>query len=1547
MKRYSYAYEDANGGDGYGVSDSDEEVDGSSDEQVDDFQSMCWQKRFEEALECPDERQRNRLFNEVTKSFVTHAKWCGAVIISEVNLEDSEKSIKPSSFGGVAGGSKYLACGILFKFAQDVELSPFNYLYGGSSADDAAAAKAAGHERKSLSEVLRAGIKGVDVPLVTIIDFLGYRLSAFSTLPIAGQSSLVMGSADGGLNVAMVENNGWEEKACSALSTHLSLAPHKVMEGSSGQLKTIAFPIDIEIHKSLQDAKRLYVIDTARLMPPVAPLAGSSKREVFYKLFRPEFLAWYKDKAILSSDALSRFGQADKSHNAVVKEATRVLYEERIPQVAAEMQQALPANVMRFLQHRGVNLRFMGRVRGLVSNEALRRSLLEEMCSRVVQKRLFKTWRTGSSRVSPVTMVVEVVNCVLNGSCHSWMVAELRAKYGDTAITQEEAVDPLSLMDSAQRWNVVRNLHRLAGVSLDLEEGTSAITESDVTLEPRVKGMAAVSMFTAEAYRLEAKHASSTKKQQLLKKATLLLEEELVSYPHDPMLHLRMMRILSKTEGTCLIDTSKSLKQKVRFGEATLFVGRSTMRHYYTALANFDVEDAVFSWAKAFRHLSVDASTLSWPLLGKEKGEKKMAAARSRLEDDVYLVLGIVRTLQDCESCLHVRNYLRPLIVGILEGQMKQTVPLRVAFSLGVLLEEHDSLKVFFSRSTQLDVSSLGASEQGDDWYGSIRHFWPSAVNLTDVRFRNTHVSSAELGLALAQIPNLTHLSLERCYQISQDVLEKCTTTCHSWEIIACPGFDHVTCHKNIRKLLVKNCPHFSLESSTLSPCLETLILRKCQAISRETLKALPQSLTHLVCVLFDYESVVDIPAAAAANLTQLELDFVSDKSFPDVRFPVMPALEVLRICRVVTVHALNALLLSSPKLSKLSLYSCSDVREPLVELKNAKSLRHVDFRNCNILDESIAGIELETLICLSCANVTISPKFLPNKLKQVKCFAPQIEFLQGLFNLHTLELTSTPSMSDSVWENLWKSVGLNLDTLALRSIEDCTDSRLARVLQLCPKLKSCELESLPQVSGNNIGIGCKLSLTRLVIKSCLTDDQGLNGLLSKQHELTHLSLLYSPCPSISVLAKHCEKLEHLKIVLVDSGQFKSEEVLPWFPKMQNLVSLHLALHMNLALFISSCIPSMPRLTKVSLVGVYATEQLFSNLSKSATLGQLSLQKISVASSCASQLKDSRLVRVMFSLEPSQLESVENIFASYRCIKVVELIHSSTGEILPSKLGLRNHENALILEKDPIQCTKMVHKLLQRNSDTVDKDKWGFMICYADTFGISNMVNLRSKGVWNIICGVPKGITVHDELSFFGSLRLELDASDGIFWVDIDESEMDKFRADIERIAPKIDVAVLVWPFTRMGSQLFESVALTKLQDRAVVDNALRELYIVVAQITGALHDLLLKSNGPRVAYLGNGLQSISLITSASRYDVRAAEVARYALCATFALEMKQVKGIVSCVAIGPFAAGLRLTDDITPKAIASRRLIDTLFALTEEHNGKVVSFAGLKVIPP
>ena len=82
---------------------------------------------------------KHQRISQVANNFVHTARIHATTIISELFLPDAMKSIKSSQMGGMAGGTKFLASGILFKLATD------EYgLYDGFEG----AMKVAGHDLK-------------------------------------------------------------------------------------------------------------------------------------------------------------------------------------------------------------------------------------------------------------------------------------------------------------------------------------------------------------------------------------------------------------------------------------------------------------------------------------------------------------------------------------------------------------------------------------------------------------------------------------------------------------------------------------------------------------------------------------------------------------------------------------------------------------------------------------------------------------------------------------------------------------------------------------------------------------------------------------------------------------------------------------------------------------------------------------------------------------------------------------------------------------------------------------------------------------------------------------------------------------------------------------------------------------------------------------------------------------------------------------------------------------------------------------------------------
>jgi Clustered mitochondria len=170
-------------------------------------------------------------FNYVARTY-------GKIIILE--RYSPAKTIRPVNLGGVGGGEKFVAAGILFKFAVD------KYgLYG----DDAFSAKAAGNELKGLLSYYQARVPEIHVPLMTLVDFRGFRLVAQCIAPV---QNLLYGSDDGGMTVFADDPtlNGAMELAAKRIGLkghNAGIAP--VEKGAVNQRKFLYGPTDIEGHR--------------------------------------------------------------------------------------------------------------------------------------------------------------------------------------------------------------------------------------------------------------------------------------------------------------------------------------------------------------------------------------------------------------------------------------------------------------------------------------------------------------------------------------------------------------------------------------------------------------------------------------------------------------------------------------------------------------------------------------------------------------------------------------------------------------------------------------------------------------------------------------------------------------------------------------------------------------------------------------------------------------------------------------------------------------------------------------------------------------------------------------------------------------------------------------------------------------------------------------------------------------------------------------------------------------------------------------------------
>ena len=173
------------------------------------------------------------------------------------------------------------------------------------------------------------GIGPIRVPLMVLVDFLGCRLLATSRLPVS-TDTLVFGTDDAGGSFA--DDSGVGTKAATVIgqmARAMNLAEHMVAD-QRGLLTAVSTCADLEGHRGRDG--RLYVLDTARLMPAEAPTDDEGgprwpkvkAAHLVYQL-RPKIVLQHSQP--LSSDAWSRFGAHDaaKHNTAVVSRALKHL----------------------------------------------------------------------------------------------------------------------------------------------------------------------------------------------------------------------------------------------------------------------------------------------------------------------------------------------------------------------------------------------------------------------------------------------------------------------------------------------------------------------------------------------------------------------------------------------------------------------------------------------------------------------------------------------------------------------------------------------------------------------------------------------------------------------------------------------------------------------------------------------------------------------------------------------------------------------------------------------------------------------------------------------------------------------------------------------------------------------------------------------------------------------------------------------------------------------------------------------------------------------
>jgi hypothetical protein len=470
----------------------------------------------------------------LAREFTDSATRIAKILVSEVFLPASQKTVRPIDVGGVGGGLKYVHRNVFFKFVVD----EFG-LYGGNES----AAKTAKHELRGLQLYMNLALERrvaplMHFPLTAVIDWRGFRVLASAVLPIS-RDSLVYGSADAGVTVRTdPQVAAWMEDAARLLN----LKPHAVITRDLQTVVTMAACADIEVHRA-RDA-RTYMLDTHRVMPPQLP--DGRKGAFLYNLFRPTFVA--RHAVPLCSDGFSLFGRGDESsskylatHNRELREATESLLGAGIDAVASACAERWASPdvsvdhrlVLAMLHRFGVNVRHIGPLRAVLyarSCDHLADLCLREMLARTLKALVRRQWRQLRTHIGDrdyVGLVCASLELLFATDAASvaqttafWcssvqgMKAELSVRFGARALTVRERHADFRLAQLCDGRVTVRlcellgiELHAAARARLSEPGGACVLLQTDVRrIAPRTARLYLVAFH--DAYRVWASEES-------------------------------------------------------------------------------------------------------------------------------------------------------------------------------------------------------------------------------------------------------------------------------------------------------------------------------------------------------------------------------------------------------------------------------------------------------------------------------------------------------------------------------------------------------------------------------------------------------------------------------------------------------------------------------------------------------------------------------------------------------------------------------------------------------------------------------------------------------------------------------------------------------------------------------------------------------------------------------------------------------------------------------------------------------------------------------
>eukprot|EP01125_Pyxidicula_operculata_P011795 TRINITY_DN385_c1_g1_i1.p1 TRINITY_DN385_c1_g1~~TRINITY_DN385_c1_g1_i1.p1 ORF type:complete len:1249 (+),score=314.60 TRINITY_DN385_c1_g1_i1:1159-4905(+) len=1138
--------------------DGGEESESKEEEEEDEEVKIDWNRQFREIMSLPDSAEKYRSLSRLAKDFVHASKLYAKIIISELYLPDDKKTIKPVQLGGVAGGDKYICQGILFKFALDLA-----GIYGG----DQNAMKAAGHELKGLMCFYNCQIPELNVPLMALIDYRGFRVVAMSVLPVK-KDSIIYGSQDGGVTVHA--DNPKLNSLMKMAGKMLNLKPHL-----AGKDKTKIYgPADIEGHLSPDD-NMFYLLDFARTMPPQVTLHKDRGRRHLFELLRPEFVR--SNNVPLSSDALTGMGKWDPeqaTHNAEIKDACKRLFTELIPTFAKTtlvqsseeilvtpsqpqmiekfekyLNNITPDEIVLRVHRAGINIRHLGFVRMNVKNEYISKLILEEMVARVIKDQIYASTRETMKKLKIPSdepyraVIVDIINQLFVENRTNYWTKDVKVKLMDkflNSLFANEVDSSFNLLTLINIPNLIKRLGQLTNIYISpqaigvLDFGTTKIVDSDLSeLDAKVKGMNIVSEASAMVLYYEALQRKGSEANRLFQKAIDKFKEAIVSSPNSRFAFYafgKMLHNIAKitpdgdTSIYLLTNAIEKLEQAVHI-DPRFFEGRLELAE---TLINFVVNK---------RRL--------WLIYRKDNKDfiNALGALLERAGEHLKLGLQINRNLSNSSDEIDLDTLKGKDVdeykVKAIKDVMKSCSDIKL---LAYLEASEKSLSLRNIINEMLYKKSMFFIEmEGTAFFktDTLKKFSEIVGgNLTRLIFRHAvQMNDSAFSFILSKLTNLETLEISGAENLTSfpSVYSSKLTNINLAGCNVKSLFDFSK--KHVVKL-VENAKILTLSGSNVT---DGQISKICEVSSNLVSMSLAKFRDHLYNVKYLLE--ITSPTINSFPKTVKELNFSG--------------------CVTLKNHTLQSLAKSSLPLERLNISSCSAITDDgVISLikKCHHTLTDIDLSSTGITEVALKTIY--TCTSLSRLKLEMCSGLKGNNLKKLLEKCKSLKLLNLAFwknelidpeiftwsssssSSHTSGLKFPSLTSSSSSSNLFESssstptqIYSSLNSLNLCNWNVLTNEMMSRLLMRTPNLTKLNISNCFQLTNQTIEYiskYCSKTLKILMMRSCpVVNNKGIEILCSSCTDLTELVL--DGCNDLSkdgmmAIGDGCKKLASLSL---------------------------------------------------------------------------------------------------------------------------------------------------------------------------------------------------------------------------------------------------------------------------------------------------------------------------------------------------------------------------------------------------------------------------------